>query len=547
MCAGGRAFEERMPPDAWFPRPTAGNTGTWTIARDRSHCRMLMWARRGATRRNDGIAERNAWQRLEVRCGQGRQAALASHVLRQDNHEVTSESPRADWLSTVVFRTVRAIEQDDGPLDDGQAVRSAATEASSPERRLAIRARLLGQRLGLDEAIERWRAWLPWLLLATAAVIGLLSSEILHAVTGQDRRINAIGALAAVLTLPTLSLVVWCVGLLWRRPLAGGGVTRWALAAAARLPGLRTPNSLRLFRAGLEALGQARLVPWSIGLANHVVWIGALLGILFGLLVSFSFRAYTLSWETTILSPAFFARLVSATGALPAALGFPVPDPTAVMTAGGASGDQSPWAWWLIGCTVVYGLFPRLVAMAVCWLVWRRRRATLRLVDPADGYTRTLLDRFARWDAAAAAAGTDLTPLGSSDAVQALPHMVSVIGFELPAEAPWPLRDPPPEEGWTARIEGTAEERRECLDRVAQTRPRQVMIVCWANATPDRGTARFLRAATPGYAKAALLLLGDAPTARWRNWLAAMQLDNAVTVFTDAEQAQAWLGSQAHA
>jgi len=455
--------------------------------------------------------------------------------------------PRSEWLSSVVYRTVRAIEKAEGALDDGDAVRRAATEARTPERRLGIRAWLLGERLGLPEEIERWRVLLPWLLLVAAIVVGWAASGVLSAVTGHDRHINAIGALAAVLTLPTLSLVVWCAGLFWRRPLAGGGLTRWVLAAAARFPGLRTPHSVRLFRSGLETLSQARLVPWTIGLANHVVWTGAFVCILVGLLVSFSFRAYTLTWETTILRPEFFARFVTATGWIPSALGFPVPDAAAASVANSAVGDQGPWAWWLIGCTVVYGLVPRLVAAAICWLVWRRRRSSLHLIDASDDYTRNLLSRFVRWDEASASAGVDLLHPASSLAVEASPRIVAVVGFELPAECNWPLSTPDPGRGWVASIEGTAGERRETLDRITQTRPRRVLVVCWVNATPDRGTARFLRSAIPSYSRGALLLVGHAPATRWQTWLATVQLDTLVTLFTEATLAQSWLGDDADA
>jgi hypothetical protein len=85
------------------------------------------------------------------------------------------------------------------------------------------------------------------------------------------------------------------------------------------------------------------------------------------------------------------------------------------------------------------------------------------------------------------------------------------------------------------------------LDRLARIRPGRVLIACWSNATPDRGTARFLAQAVPRSGRAALLLLGSAPATRWQAWLVTVQLDGVLPVFTDAAQAQAWLGGRADA
>jgi hypothetical protein len=452
---------------------------------------------------------------------------------------MSTDLPGSPWLQAVVFRTVRAIEERDGAMDDGDAVREAAVAARAPERRLSLRAWALGQRLKLADEIEHARAAMPWLLLATALVAGWLSLQVLSLVTGEDRRINAVGALAAVLLPPTLSLVLWCLSLLWRGQRSGGGLARWALAAAAHVPGLRTAHSVQLFQAGVQTLAQAHLLPWAIGLANHLVWIGALVCILLGLLYALSFRAYTLTWETTILAPEFFAGLVTATGYLPGRLGLPVPDTAAALAGHSAAGDPAPWGWWLIGCAFVYGLLPRVVAALWCWMVCRRRRSGLRLaIEATDPYTRNLLGRFARWDdETAAARADDLAPS----------HLVAALGFELPPELDWPLAALPPEQGWVGRIAGTFDERQETLDRLARMRPGRVLIVCWSNATPDRGTARFLAQAVPCSGRAALLLLGSAPATRWQAWLVTVQLDGVLPVYTDAARAQTWLGERTDA
>ena len=49
------------------------------------------------------------------------------------------------------------------------------------------------------------------------------------------------------------------------------------------------------------------------------------------------------------------------------------------------SANQREWAWWLMGCVVVYRLLPRALLAALC--LWRWRAGTRRLqgqVDMAD-------------------------------------------------------------------------------------------------------------------------------------------------------------------
>ena len=449
------------------------------------------------------------------------------------------------------MRAVRAIEETDGALDDAQAVRHAARRWRGRDERVVARARCLGTAIGLELDIARWRAALPWLLVAAAVLVGVLASAIVAAVTGNERSINAVSALLAVLGLPTLSLALWGLGLAWRRPLGGGGISRWMLALAARLPGLRTPHGLRLLRSALDLLAGARLLPWVLGLANHLIWIGAFALLLAGLLWAFAFRAYTLSWETTILSPAFFERVVTVTGWLPARLGLPVPDAAHALAASAPVGDQRPWAWWLIGCTLVYGLAPRLVAAAWCWGVWRVRRTRLLAIDTADPYFRKLSARFERWDetvvrdAEQPAPATNAAQHGSD----VVPGRLVVIGFELPDATAWPppaLADP---SGWIVRLRGTADERRRTLDRIAQTQPQRLLLVCHAPATPDRGTERFLRGALSWGAQGGLLLVGAAadapPVRRWQDWLGRVELDR-VAVFSDGEAARAWAEGGVH-
>lgn len=444
---------------------------------------------------------------------------------------------RSRWLDAIVVRTVRSIDEAPGRAEDHEAVQAAARVAGHERERVVAWAWARAGRLGLAEEIERWRALLPWLLGGAAVAVGLLSVPLLKSVIGHDRHINLLGALAAVLALPTLSLLLWCASLLMGRGHAGGGLARGVVALSMRLPGLRTRHSARLWAAALQTLREADLGLWALGALNHAFWILAFSGILVGLLASFAFWSYTLGWETTILSASFFASVVQAIGWLPGRLGFPIVDPG--WAGAGAAGEEASRAWWLIGCTLVYGLLPRLVALAACVFVAWRRWPALGRADVESEAGRALAERIARIAAAAAAA-----PTSAATGPRA---PMALLGLELP-EGDWPpepLRGEWPEGAWWRAIAGTAEERRAAVEQATGTRPGRMLVACRAAATPDRGTERFLQAVVAHSGQAALWLQGEHEHPAWRPWL-ERPIWRELTLLRDGDAARAWLLEPAH-
>jgi len=442
-----------------------------------------------------------------------------------------SSSPLA---AAAIWRAVELIEED-GPLDDTAALRQAIAAKPDDRGRLLERARLLGQRLGLDREWARWRRLGGWVLLGLALAVAAASWLLAQGLLGGGRQINAVAAFLSLLGLHALSWLVWLCSLFirWGSGAGSGGALlgRLALRLTARLPLDRGPHALQLARATREVLVRARLAPWVFGGISHLAWALSFAVLLVGLLLGFALRAYSLGWETTILAPDTLAGFVHASGRLPALLGFPVPDDRALL-AGANGAEPRAWAWWLIGSVAVYGLGLRLLSAACCALAWRRGARRL-LPDLATPYARRLLARIAalapvqvldeeRPDATPQAAAR--TPASPTDGTRS-------IGFELPPELDWP----------GPSIAGSQAEREAFLQSLAAAPPRRLLIACNAPSTPDRGTARFLREAAALAGETALLPLGPAADApRWRSWLTASDLA-AIAIHDDATRAQAWL------
>ena len=340
-----------------------------------------------------------------------------------------------------------------------------------------------------------------------------------------------------------------------------------AASRASRRLARSGANAARLLDASATVLQRLRLWPWLLGGISHGIWALAFALALALLLFDFAFRAYSLTWETTILSSHAFAAFVQASGWLPARLGFAVPDAAAVQQAlaasapasatlasSAAAANQSAWAWWLMGCVFTYGLLPRALLAAFCLWRWRQGLGRLAQPDaalPADSPEALLHVRqvFARLDALAPAVVVDAERPAPCSESAASAHAASaapaLIGFELPPELPWPPALPASPALRILNVDGSSAQRQAALAELAAHPPAALLLACHASASPDRGAARFLREAARHAPHTALWLVpadeaaqaGHA--ARWQNWLRAEKPGAAL--LASKASALAWL------
>ncbi len=465
---------------------------------------------------------------------------------------------RALVTDAVLHETVRRIE-DAGPLDDAQALAQAHRMPGGRGVQVLARSQLLAERLGLPAEWARWLRLGAAVLLVLASLLALADLGLARAVLGQGRSINAVAAFVSLLGLHALTLALWLLGLLLPVGRRGGApLGRLALWLSARLPLERGPHALTLLRALGAVLRRHGLLVWLTGAISHAVW--ALGFVIMGavLVFGFAFHAYTLTWESTILSASFFQRFVQITGALPALLGFAVPDAAAVTQAGHAAVGataiaQSDWAWWLIGCVVAYGLLPRVLLALLCGWRWRAGQARLAQPDMADPYVRRIVARLDALEPPPQVIDAEQRSAHPTYAVRAgppgAPGSLAVLGFELPPEQPWPLPGLPT--GLSAgseppqRIAGSTADRQAALARLQASRPESLLLVVHGPSSPDRGTARFVREAQALCHRMALLALGaggSSGAGRWRAWLDSEGFE-AVALVEQAQAAIEWIAS----
>lgn len=470
----------------------------------------------------------------------------------------------ADWAQAapltamLVLEAVQRIEAD-APLEDAAALRAAFAGGTTRSQQVLARAWLLGEQLGLQTALARWRVGVLLVALALAvlmAAVGLVSARTLLA---QGSSLNAVAACASLLALPTLTLL----GLLLVRR-SGAWLGRMAMQLAARLPSVRGPHTLALVSAGSTVLTREALMGALSGGVSHLAWALSLLLTLAVLMFGFSFHAYTLGWESTLFGAQEFARIVHISGALPQMFGFPVPDVAAVQEAASgaplASAGQRAWAWWLMGCVAIYGLLPRVLLALVCGWLWRQRmrrlQARLTTLDLSTPYFSRIVARLDALEPPAPIIDPEQRPPDAASTPEnvlegaTMPTGAFVVAFELPPDWAWPRALPEaPADAHFATLDGSGEARRRTLLALHHARPHSLLLAVRAASSPDRGTARFIREAAPTVQRAALWLLDEhdgqdaaaEDAARWTTWLAAENLP--LAAFPSAAAAGAWVAA----
>ena len=429
------------------------------------------------------------------------------------------------WLS----ETIRLREEHAGPLEDAEANRLARADAGELAERIQQRALLLARRDGQWQALLHWLqgARLAGVLLALLALLSGFGLA-LTALGDGSRPINVFWALGSLLGLNLLMLLGWLLGLLLTRdhPGALGRLWLWLSEKLAR-----DASAAQLGPALLLMLQRQRLTRWGLGLMVNALWALAMLAALVTVLLLLATRRYGFVWETTILGGDTFIALTQAIGALPALLGFSLPDVELIRASGDAAiaseVARQSWAGWLVGVVLVYGLLPRLLLALLCLWRWQSGKRALRLDLDLPGYSllRQRLqpdsERLGICDLAPAALHQ---PQGGASAQPGSGALL--LGLELDDSRPWPPATLPKSVA-DAGVIDSREQRRRLLEQLTRFPPERLAIACDPRRSPDRGTLALLGELARCAAATRIWLLSPAPgesldSARLADWHQAL-------------------------
>ncbi|MCZ7811325.1 DUF2868 domain-containing protein, partial [Pseudomonas aeruginosa] len=257
----------------------------------------------------------------------------------------------------------------------------------------------------------------------------------------------------------------------------------------------RDARAAHLAPALLVLLGRRRLARWGLGALVHGLWLLGLLTALAMLLGLLATRRYGFVWETTILGSDTFIALTQALGALPALLGFPLPDAELIRASGDAAlaseAARHAWAGWLVGVLLVYGVLPRALLGLFCLWRWKRGLADLDLDLDDPGYSllrERLMPASERLGVSDAAPDWLPEPQGGQSGQEAAGAVL--VAVELDDRRPWP---PKLAEGVAdAGILDDGQQRRRLLEQLTRYPPARLAIACDPRRSPDRGTLALL-------------------------------------------------------
>jgi hypothetical protein len=393
------------------------------------------------------------------------------------------------WLT----EAVRLREEQAGPLEDLEANRRAKADGGDLATRIMRRALQLAERDGMLDALRRWKQGARLALTGLAILAIISGAGLAFAALGDGQApVNVFWALGSLLGLNLILLASWALGLAFAGDSAAslGRLWLWLSEKLAR-----DAQALQLAPALVLLLQRQRLNRWALGALVHGLWLLALLSALVLLLTLMATRRYGFVWETTLLGSDTFVTLTQTLGALPALLGFPLPDETMIRASGDSAlvveSARQAWAAWLVGVLLVYGIVPRLMLALICLWRWHLGRAALGLDLTLPGYS-DLRERLM----------PSSERLGVSDAAPPVLHQVQpnsgtpasegalLVAIELDDEHAWP----PELSGNVANggILDSRESRQKLLDQLTRFPPARLVIACDPRRSPDRGSVALI-------------------------------------------------------
>ncbi|MBX9753610.1 MAG: DUF2868 domain-containing protein [Pseudomonadaceae bacterium] len=436
------------------------------------------------------------------------------------------------WLS----EAIRLREACGERLEDREANRLARAAGGDLSRRIQTRALWLASRDGQLAALEHYQQGAR-LALAILLLLALCSGAALAfgALGDGQRPVNLLWALASLLGLNLLMLAGWLLSWLLPGHTSGtlGQLWQWLSTKLAR-----DAQTAQLLPALMLLLQRQRLSRWGFGLLSHGLWLLTLSSALVMLMLLLASRRYGFVWETTLLPNESFVSLTQALGAVPALLGFSLPDSQMIRASGSAAllddSSRQAWASWLLGVLLVFGLLPRLLLTLLCLGCWQhgKRRLSLDLSLPDYQMLRTQLqpssERLGISDSA-----PQLTPSTAANANQQASSGALLVAIELDPQRPWPPALP--KTVADAGVLDSREQRQHLLEQLSRFPPARLAIACDPRRSPDRGTLALLGELARSAAATRIWLLPAAPgealdserLSDWHQALAQLQLPHA--------------------
>ena len=256
-------------------------------------------------------------------------------------------------------------------------------------RLLSIRAKLLTQDNVLEDVLQQphkqyIRA--QQISLALAVILGSLATS--QAVS-ESSTLNIYWLLTVLLGFNTVSLLLWLLGItLNLQSLSSGIIAQLASWLPYRYKKDQTIANLAS-HAWWESCLKGDVGKWRISVVTHKFWLIYLSAGMVLLVLLMLAKQYDFIWGTTLLPDNTLPRLTQILGMPLETIGLKIPDDSQTIASriGTDKRDaetRSAWATFLIGVLLIYGIFPRLLALVLSFIMqkWSESHFKLDLYLP---------------------------------------------------------------------------------------------------------------------------------------------------------------------
>lgn len=386
------------------------------------------------------------------------------------------------WL----VETIRLIEQQSGRFSDQEANRQAMRWPGPLKQKIIYRAEWLAQQNGVVTAQHRLinAVKLAFILLFFISI--LLGAGLAFTALSYNP-VNLYWALLSLLGLHFLTLLIWLVSILIAPSDSGSVFIYCWMWLIKRFTDKQTTQ--QLLPAFISLAGKP--LKWLIGTLVNLWWTVVLVSALLMLLLLLATHHYQFEWQSTLFSSDTFIYLTHGLGALPAFLGFAMPDNEMIRLSGEQALNQgdirSVWAMWLLGVFIVYGLFIRLSLLIICSVRWFWACSQFDLNEKLPEYQllATLLQpKQTEIIDAAQKGGTPPVAFTSSPVGQG----ALLVAVDID-EQQWTIPD-----GVTfAGFLNNSQQRGQLLDHLTLEPAHKLMIAINSDRAPDRGMINLIR------------------------------------------------------
>lgn len=440
--------------------------------------------------------------------------------------------------------TIEVIRQREvhwGPCADNRALNKARQQPAFADQVYVRAHSLAGEHKFIQpmQFFSTLRTLLLGLLILFAVFAGISLGNTVLSRSGAA--VSLLDALIILLSLNFLTLLIWCISLLFT-----GNTTQGIGGILFRLANglVRSGKLSAVSQAFISLCHRQRLLKPGFSSVSHAFWAVLLGSALLILWLRFLGQEYEFTWQTTLLSENAVNQLIQVLNTLPALFNIEAPSAELLRTQQSFELHRQS-ATWLLACLALYGVLPRLLIFSASETVRHLRQRQLKLDPQLPG----IAELKARLNYVPAQV-VDPAPVSIPAAVtpRKLAQHSGEQALLLALEHEMPEIKDLPEQVHNVGMVASGAQRQQLIQQLSSVKIKSVLVIVDARLSPDRGSLRFI-AEINSYSPTAIWLNhSKLRPERSQSWCEQLKQELQLPIYQQEHQAMQWLtnGDDSH-